>query len=1327
MWQALRRCFSPGSRFLFCLAILFTLLWVRGEAQGATQAHPGGLALHLRVGELALPPATRQERSLETADTAGLRLVQFPGPIQDAWYQAMLANGLEVVTYVPDHGYLVWGSGRDVRDLAADVPLYAAGEYLPGYALHPQFSQDTSAPAEQDVIVQFYRHAQIEQVVAKAAATGEWLYPAQDFLVYRVLRLRVPGERLPWLAALPGVVSVEPLRRNQMLDEVQGQIMAGNLNAAGSQPAGPGYLAWLQSLGFSTNPVDYPIIDISDDGIDNGASLPNHADFYRLGNKLNLDRLAYNVNWTVDETADGWGGHGSLNAAIAAGYNDQAGFPFVDADGYHLGLGVNPFGRVAGSKVFNNLGNWDLPGNDYQALVAQAYALGARISSNSWGDPELAGDYALDDQTYDALVRDALAAQPGNQQMIVLFAAGNLGPGANTTTSPGNAKNVITVGSAENFRPAWTDGCYVPPAGADNAQDISNFSSRGPTDDSRVKPDLVAPGSHIQAAASQVTGYNGIGVCDRYYPDGQTLYAASSGTSHAAPAAAGAAALVYRYYQARFGGLPPSPAMVKAYLINAARYLNGTGANDHLPSNSQGFGEVFLGRALDGAARILEDQTHVFTATNELYQMSGVVADPDLPLRVTLAWSDAPGPTMAAAYVNNLDLEVEVGGQTYKGNVFAGQYSAPGGAADSRNNVESVYLPAGQDGALTVRVRAANLAGDGLPGNGDPTDQDFALVVYNARGRVGYFRGTVMQAATGESLPGAMVRASGAVHSYQAVADALGGYTLTVPLGDYTLTAWKYGFAAQAAPGLALQEEQTITQNFVLTPSQVYSLSGCVRDQVTTQGLDSVLTLSGLSGEVVTQTITTQAQPCYALHLAGGEYNLRVESLLHETGETALVLEAHRTQDFALPPTTTDGLLHGLVTDQRSGLPLSGASIVAQPGGRSAFSGGDGMYNLLLPAGTYTLSVMAPFHAAYIQTGVNLPQSCPAELNAALPAPFLAFTPGGTFTVEQGLGSQGYVLLNLQNLGPGDLKYSLYESTGQPPSLGPDSYGYVMLDSRTHGEVQFHWLDASDGQNIVLFDDDEANISLPFPFTLYGKTSTQLRVGNNGAVLFGAAAGNVPSLNGDLGNAAVDDFVAPFWDDLDGGIGEVTYQTFGTAPQRRFVIAWISRPHYPSLGAATFEIVFYEDSQALKFQYLDVVFGQSDIDLGASATVGVRGSGAQYLQASTNTAALVDHLALCFQPPGALPCDPVDYAWLDVSPAVGEAAAGVTQAITVSLDARLVEEIGLYPAVLRLASNDPARQPFWDLPLNWWVRQRMYLARILKGYFELFPGDFFGK
>ena len=103
-------------------------------------------------------------------------------------------------------------------------------------------------------------------------------------------------------------------------------------------------------------------------------------------------------------------------------------------------------------------------------------------------------------------------------------------------------------------------------------------------------------------------------------------------------------------------------------------------------------------------------------------------------MRVTLAWTDPPPATVTGnAFVNDLDLEVSVGGRTYRGNWLVDGVSAPSGQADFRNNVENVVLPAAAAGRMSVRVVARSLGGDGVPGNGKPLDQDFALVVSNAQ------------------------------------------------------------------------------------------------------------------------------------------------------------------------------------------------------------------------------------------------------------------------------------------------------------------------------------------------------------------------------------------------------------------------------------------------------------------------------------------------------------------------------------------------------------------------------------------------------------------
>src|SRR5262249_32268642 len=161
------------------------------------------------------------------------------------------------------------------------------------------------------------------------------------------------------------------------------------------------------------------------------------------------------------------------------------------------------------------------------------------------------------------------------------------------------------------------------------------------------------------------------------------------------------------------------------------------GAADNLPGRNQGWGRVNLGTTLDGEPRILVDQTRLMTVTGETFTLRGKIVDPNRQLRVTLVWTDAPGSVASSPIMNDLDLKVDSHGVSYLGNNFDGHSSVFGGLPDKLNNAESVWLPEGSSGEFTVRVIAANLVGDGVPGNGHPIDQDFALVVCNAQSEDG--------------------------------------------------------------------------------------------------------------------------------------------------------------------------------------------------------------------------------------------------------------------------------------------------------------------------------------------------------------------------------------------------------------------------------------------------------------------------------------------------------------------------------------------------------------------------------------------------------------
>jgi subtilisin-like proprotein convertase family protein len=723
-------------------------------------------------------PAAPARRAVPAAFTGRrLHLIQWVGPVKPEWLDALEKTGVRVVDYIPFNTYLVAGTPaalKALRDLAAASKFIQwEGAYLPADRIQPsaRAARLASATGSEDYVLQLVLDPEANADTVKQIEAFRLGPIRKDEVVlqYRNLVTRLPNSALAALSERPDVLSIDRYVTPVKHDERQDQIVAGNLSGAG--PAGPGYLAWLYGKGFTQDQFTASgfAVDVTDSGIDNGTTNPNHFALHVLGSTSSAGRVVYNrLEGTPNagSTIQACDGHGNINAHIISGYVDFGAWPHADGLGYRYGLGVCPFVRVGSSVIFDP-DTFTSP--VYADLMSRAYRDGARVSANSWG-ANVAGAYNTDSQAYDALVRDAqpagsAVASNGNQEITIVFSAGNAGYGAQTVGSPGTAKNVITVGAAENVHSHSTanggndasgnDGCGIADSGADSAEDIISFSSRGPCADQRAKPDLVGPGTHVTGGAPQdvldSTGtgndlacFAGTGVCrlpgggtagdpDNFFPTNQQFYTTSSGTSHSCPAVAGGCALIRQYFINR-GWAVPSPALLKAYLLNACRYLTGADANDTLWSNNQGWGEMNLGVAFDGVARVLREQdtNGLFTASGQSRTISCSVADPSKPVRVTLAWTDAPGSTTGDAFRNDLDLVVQRGATTYRGNVFSGAYSTTGGAADPRNNVESVFLPAATTGAFSVVVSAAGLNSDGVPNVGGALDQDFALVIYNA-------------------------------------------------------------------------------------------------------------------------------------------------------------------------------------------------------------------------------------------------------------------------------------------------------------------------------------------------------------------------------------------------------------------------------------------------------------------------------------------------------------------------------------------------------------------------------------------------------------------
>ena len=758
------------------LAVLVSGFIASGSSAGTEPA-----VIQLKAGYIytAQPSEAAARKAALSFSGKQLHLVQFTGPIQPEWVADMEKDGLQMVDYIPDQAYLVWGSAASLQSLRSKAAtrkhIRWEGAYLGRDKINPLVRRSAGKSARGAVATDLFaiqlvldEKANADTLALLASLAREPLLRNKAVRHYRNIIIRLDPGLIETLAEQPDVISIAPYVMPKKFDERQDIIVSGQLT--GNGPTAPGYLAWLASKGFTQQQFTDSgfVVDVCDSGLDIGTNRPNHFGLYVTGNTGLASRVVYNrLEGTGNDgsTIQGCDGHGTLNAHIIGGYNNLTGFPHADSAGYRYGLGVAPFVKLGSSTIFDP-NEFTTP--DYEDMLSRAYRDGARISSDSWG-ADTAGGYDIDCQQYDALVRDAQpadAAVPvaGNQEMTIVFAAGNAGSGAQSVGSPGTAKNIITVGAAENVHShsstnggnvaAGSDGCDTPDTEANSANDIASFSSRGPCSDGRKKPELVAPGTHSTGGVSQqsrtmsgdgddLACFEASGVCglqysggagntNNFFPQKQQWYSTSSGTSHSTPAVAGGCALVRQYFINQ-GWTVPSPAMVKAFLMSAARYMNGVDANDDLWSNDQGMGMMNLGFAFDGVARILRDQVGAdkFTASGQSRTITGRVLQTNQPVRVTLSWTDAPGSTSGNAYKNDLNLVVVAGGVTYKGNVFSGAYSAAGGTADPRNNVESVFLPVGTTGAVVVTVSAANINSDGVPNEAPSLDQDYALVVYN--------------------------------------------------------------------------------------------------------------------------------------------------------------------------------------------------------------------------------------------------------------------------------------------------------------------------------------------------------------------------------------------------------------------------------------------------------------------------------------------------------------------------------------------------------------------------------------------------------------------
>jgi hypothetical protein len=754
----------PRLTFAVVLALIVAIV---GSGVGLNRSFAQGRGDLIRLRAATFAPTLGQSPNIPArlagsrtaAGQRGYFLVQFAGPIEQAWKDQVSSVGAELLDYIPDNTFKV----RMTPELAARVQNLAnvvwVGPFEPAYKLAPDLK--FAGPNQEGIFVARVERAINPQIVAAAAAR------------LGITNLSVDGQKISFvanqalvesLARVPDVAWIENHslfeKHNEFASATIGGVVANNRGYDGSSQ----------------------IAAVADTGFGGGTTSTVHRD-------IPASRVVAINNWPgvtdtcfqqiIDDGAvDVDSGHGTHVAGSVLSAGDPSG----------IGRGVAPAARLVGQAVENwvitstlckFLGNPDgyyLPGipADLNQAFQQAYNQGARIHANSWGS-SVAGDYTANSAEADQFVWN-------NRDMTITFSAGNSGADANadgvvdndSIGSPATAKNVITIGASEGNRqgnyqcdtgltytsrdtsyqsgqtcnsmggnnflgtPRQRWGFTANPVADDptagNDQQMAAFSSRGPTDDSRIKPDVVAPGTWILSTYSDFyqEGYD-TGVNPRTnapQSDGwgiprNAFYKYFGGTSMSNPIAAGGATVVRDYYNKGRGTPNASAALIKATLINSADDLldeNNDGVNDNdfpIPNVHEGWGRINLDRGTDGTAQFVDNTSGLATNGSVSYTYN---VSTGAPLKITLVWSDAPSTETATQnLVNNLNLLVTgPGGVQYRGNVFSGGWSATGGSADSVNNVENVYVQAPAAGTWTVQISGANVP---------QGPQPFALVV----------------------------------------------------------------------------------------------------------------------------------------------------------------------------------------------------------------------------------------------------------------------------------------------------------------------------------------------------------------------------------------------------------------------------------------------------------------------------------------------------------------------------------------------------------------------------------------------------------------------
>jgi serine protease AprX len=690
------------------------------------------MTLQLQAKELKLKNApvdlkTHSASSLMKLDGSDASLaskyfvIQFENAITDQDRKDLETNGFEILQYLPDDAYIVSGQfSKAVQLKNRNSKVYEVAPYMSEWKLSSELQSMSIFDNENKVIlnVRLLPKANLSEVLAQVAKISDVkvLASSARFLALDATKLK----------ALE-ISNIEGVEYLQVQPEIKTFDMDVNDEGRDDPPPNLGESKTGFESGTKVMNLDKAwergytgqgqTVSMADTGLDMGTTSNLHPDLQTV---IGGESVAM-FGGTTWEDPQGHGTHvtGSVisRGILSAGLIKGGAF------------NANYFAQGMWSSMFNNI----MVPQDLGTMFLSAYNHGARIHTNSWGATQNFGTYDNMSAAVDQLMWD-------HPDMLILFAAGNNGQDINadgiidlnSISSPGTAKNALTVGASENYIPdggrkktcgEMNNGATkwpVEPLKSDrlsnNIDGIACFSSRGPTADQRTKPDIVAPGTNIVSLQSR-------------HPSATKLwgiynenYSWAGGTSMATPLTAGAAAVAREYLQ-KNGRANPSAALVKATLMHTAfdifpgQFGKGTGQeiSQKGPNNQQGFGRVDMDSATKlNQSKVIDNQVGVGAGetTSVNFNITETRIKAGGSLKATLVYTDAPAAASAGkTLVNDLDLKITAP----DGKIYSND--------DHTNNAEGIEITDLTPGAYQVSVIGSNVP------QGKNGKQPYALLV----------------------------------------------------------------------------------------------------------------------------------------------------------------------------------------------------------------------------------------------------------------------------------------------------------------------------------------------------------------------------------------------------------------------------------------------------------------------------------------------------------------------------------------------------------------------------------------------------------------------